>query len=231
MKRSNKKPFFRFVKNIVKIFKRKPKFLNSENILDEQCIYISNHAASYGPTNYELYLPTNFRMMGAFQMCGTLKERWKYLYQVYFHQKRKVPKWLASIIATIITPFMVMFYKGMQIIPIFPDTRFRKTVDEALNTLEKGNSVLIFPEDSSDGYKEELTKFFGGFWSIAKEYKKRYHKDIKIINMYFHRKKNIILVDKPKSFDELSLIIANHKEAAIYFLNNTNNLYKEIINL
>lgn len=230
MRKSNKKPFFRFVKSIVRIFKKKPIIINGENILDEPCIYISNHAASYGPTNYELYFPTNFRMMGAYQMCATLKERWNYLYKIYFHQKRKVPKWLACIIATLITPFMIMFYKGMQIIPIYPDARFRRTIDEAINSLEKGVSVLIFPENSSDGYHDEIKGFFGGFWLIAKEYKKRYGKDLKIVSMYLYRKTNKIIVDIPRSYHDLEKNIKNHKEAAEYFLNNTNMLYKKIIN-
>lgn len=42
MKKSNKKPFFRFVKSIVKIFKKRPTIINQENILDELCIYIEN---------------------------------------------------------------------------------------------------------------------------------------------------------------------------------------------
>lgn len=229
MKKNNKKAFFRFVKSIVKIFKKRPIIINEHNIEDEACIYISNHAASYGPTNYELYLKTNFQMMGAYEMCGTLKQRWNYLYKVYFHQKRKVPKWLACIIATIITPFMIMFYKGMQIIPIFPDSRFRKTMDYAINALNNGISILIFPEDSSDGYHEKLKAFYGGFWQIAKEYNKRTGKDIKIINMYLSRKQNMILIDKPKSYLELLKTINNHKEAAGYFLNNTNNLYNKIL--
>lgn len=229
-KKSNKKPFFRFVKCIVRLFKKKPIIINQQNILEEPCLYISNHAASYGPTNYELYFPTNFRMMGAYQMCGTLKERWAYLYKVYFYQKRKVPKWLAIIIATIITPFMIMFYKGMQIIPIFPDTRFRKTIDEAISSLEKGISALIFPEDSSDGYHDELKGLFGGFWIIAKEYKKRCGKDLKIVPMYLHRKSNQIVVDKNESYSELSKSLNSHKDAAIFFMDKVNNLYKKIIN-
>ena len=42
MKKSNKKPFFRFVKSIVKIFKKNPTIIKKENILDEPCIYIEN---------------------------------------------------------------------------------------------------------------------------------------------------------------------------------------------
>ena len=228
MSKKIKKPFFRFVKSVVKIFKKKPKFINKENIQDEAVIYISNHAASSGPTTYELYMPYNIRLMGAHPMCGTLKERWHYLYKIYFHQKRKVPKWLSSIIATIITPFMVMFYKGMQILPIYPDIRFRKTIRESVSCLENGISLLIFPEDSSDGYFEEMTKFFGGFYVIAKEYYRHTGKDVKIVNMYYHKKKNIIYVDEPKSYLELSKQYKDNNEVAEFFLKNTNNLYNKI---
>lgn len=150
-------------------------------------------------------------------MCESIKERWRYLYEIYFHQKRKVPKWLSSIIATVITPFMIMFYKRMQIIPIYPDSRFRKTIDECIETINKGISVIMFPEDSSAGYYDEMKFFFGGFWIIAKEYYKKYKKDIKIVNMYLHRNKNTILVDTPRSYLSLCENIKNHKEAATFF--------------
>ena len=121
-----------------------------------------------------------------------------------------------------------MFYKGMQIIPIYPDSRFRKTIKEAINALENGISVLIFPEDSSNGYYEQLTKFFGGFYILAKEYYKQTGKDIKIVNMYYHRKKNIIYVDNPKTYLELNNQFENHNQVADYFLSNTNVLFNKI---
>ena len=228
MRKNIKKPFFCFVKSIVKIFKKRPKFINPENISQEAAIYISNHAAASGPTTYELYMPINIRLMGAYQMCSTLKDRWNYLYRIYFHQKKKVPKWLSSIVATIVTPFMIMFYKGMQIIPIYPDSRFRITIKKAVDALENGISVLIFPEDSSNGYYEQLTKFFGGFYILAKEYYKKTGKDIKIINMYYHRKKNIIYVDDTKSYLKLSNQFEHHNQVADYFLEKTNALFNKI---
>lgn len=226
--KSNKRPFFRFVKSIVKIFKKKPKFIIKEEITQKPSIYIANHAASYGPTTYELYLPTNFQMMGAHPMCGTLKQRWKYLYQVYFYQKRKVPKWLSSILATLVVPFMVGFYKGMQIVPIYNGMKFKKTIELSIEILNKNISLLIFPEDSSDGYHEKLIKFFGGFWMIAKEYHHQTGKDIDLIPMYYHKKLGKMIIDKPYSYLELSLKLTDNKLAADFFLDKVNNLLDEI---
>lgn len=228
--KSNKKPFFRFVKNVVKIFKKKPKITIKKNISQKASIYVANHAASYGPTTYELYLPTNFQMMGAYPMCGTLKQRWKYLYQVYFYQKRKVPKWLSSILATLVVPFMVGFYKGMQIVPIYNGMKFKKTIELSIEILNKEISLLIFPEDSSDGYHEKLTKFFGGFWMIAKEYHNQTGEDIDIIPMYYHKKLGKMIIDKPYSYLELSKELTDNKLAADFFLDKVNSLLEEIKN-
>ena len=35
-------------------------------------------------------MPINIRLMGAYQMCSTLKDRWNYLYRIYFHQKKNI---------------------------------------------------------------------------------------------------------------------------------------------
>lgn len=228
--KSNKRPFFRFIKSIVRLFIKKPTFVNEEYISNDPCLYISNHVASSGPTKYELYLPTNFQMMGAHEMCGSLKQRWNYLFKVYFHQKRNVPKWISAVIATIITPFMIMFYKGMQIIPIYNDGRFKKSINIAIETLEKNISLLIFPENSNEGYFDELRGFHGGFWLIAREYHRKTGKDLKIINMYYSKKNKKIIVDEPLSYVELSKELKNHKEASAYFLEKTNNLYKQTLN-
>lgn len=227
-RKSNKKPFFRFVKSIVRLFIKDPQIINEENILHTPAIYISNHCAAKGPSKYELFFPANFRLMGAYQMCGSLRERWNYLYHIYFHQKKHFAKWLSFIVATLVLPFMVCFYKGMQLVPVFNDHRFRKTIDISVKSLEKDVNLLLFPEDSSEGYFDEMRYFFGGFWTIAKEFHKRTGRDIHIVSMYFHKELNKILVDKPFSYVELKDTIKNHKDAADFFLKNTNKLYYQL---
>lgn len=118
----------------------------------------------------------------------------------------------------------------MQIIPIYNDGRFKKSINIAIETLEKNISLLIFPENSNEGYFDELRGFHGGFWLIAREYHRKTGKDLKIINMYYSKKNKKIIVDEPLSYVELSKELKNHKEASAYFLEKTNNLYKQTLN-
>ena len=109
---NKRKPFFEFVKKILRIFKRKPKVINENAELDDVAIYLSNHSAASGPLVYELYFPKAMRFWGTHEMCGTLGEQWKYLRTTYYHDKKHLPRWLAVIVATIVVPFVHGFIRA-----------------------------------------------------------------------------------------------------------------------
>ncbi|MBQ8293309.1 MAG: hypothetical protein IJX78_05870 [Bacilli bacterium] len=223
--KNNRKPFFRFVKKIVRIFKRKPKIEYLGEKPQKPCIYISNHSAASGPATYELYFPVNMRMWGTFEMCSGNKLRWKYLNHIYFHKKKKFSKTLSFLLATILTPIMALFYKGMQIIASFPDNRLSKTIKISIEELERGTSILIYPENSSDGYHEILKEYFAGFWLLAKKYYEKTGKDIEIVNMYYHSKSNKVIVSVPRSYLSLKEILINKQDVANFFLKDANNMF------
>lgn len=227
--RNNKKPFFRFVKGIVRIFKRKPQIIYVGEKINEPCIYISNHSAASGPCTYELYLPSLIRMWGTYEMCKNFKTRWCYLNYIYFGRKKNKSKFLSFILATFLTPFMAMFYKGMQIIPSYPDGRLRDTIKISIEELNRGISILIYPEDSSQGYFDKLTKYYPGFYVLAKSYYAQTKKDIKIVNMYYHKKSNKIIMANPQSYLSIIEKLKTKEEVAEYFLNEANMLYEEYI--
>ncbi len=222
----NRRPFFRFVKKIAKIFKRKPKFIYLGEKPNGATIYLSNHCAASGPITYELYLPTRFRMWGTYEMCGGFKMRWKYLNHVYFHQKKKYSKFVSFLLSTILTPIMALFYKGFRIIPTYPNSKFISTIKTSIEELNNNVNILIYPENSSDGYHDELTEYFGGFWTLAKKFNETSQKDISIVNMYFHKKSNTVIVANPKSFLKLSKEFSDSKAVAEFFLNDANKMYK-----
>lgn len=124
---------------------------------------------------------------------------------------------------------MALFYKGMQIMATYPDTRFSKTIKSSIEELENGTSILIFPENSSDGYHEILKEYFGGFWVLAKRYNEVTGKDIKIVDMYYHRKTNQVIVGKPRNYLELAKEFQDTKAVCNFFLSDTNNMYTENI--
>ncbi len=225
----NRKPFFRFIKKIVRIFKRKPKVIFTGEKPTKTSIYISNHSAASGPSTYELFFPYNLRMWGTYEMCGNFRMRWRYLNKIYFPRKKKRNKFASFLLATVLTPLMALFYKGMRIIPSYPDFRLSHTVETSIEELENGVNILIFPEDSSDGYHEILTEYYGGFWYLAKKYVEKTGNDIDIVNMYYHKKSNTVAVGEARSFSELSKRFPDRKNITEFFLDDTNRLFTDVI--
>ena len=54
--------------------------------------------------------------------------------------------------------------------PTYTDARFAKTLRYSMSVLEQGSTVMIYPENSNDGYKDVLTEFFPGFVMLSEKY-------------------------------------------------------------
>ena len=203
-KKPLRKPFFRFVKGFLRLFIRKPKLINAnEDGLDENAIYITNHVGASVPLRMELYFPHEFKFWGTHEMVFTYKERWTYLRTTYFRDKKHNSQFVANLKGTFALPFLSGFYRGMQLIPTYPDGRLLKTIRYSTDFLSKGYSVIIFPENSSDGYHDVLTHYFAGFLMLGKNFHKEHGKNIKIYNMYYRKKDNTLIVDKYTTIEEI----------------------------
>lgn len=222
---NKRRPFFRGVKGIMRVFKHKPKVVSLCDELPAQAMFLSNHVGAMAPLTHELYLPVAFKFWGTYEMCGNYKSLYNYLSKIYFYQKKGIPKFLSKVIAVIATPIMHGIYKGMQIIPTYPDARMKGTIDKSLKEFKEGRSILIFPEDSHDGYHDVLTHYFHGFLTLAKYAFEKLKLNLPIINMYYYKKKNTLLIDKPKFYVDLVKSGKTNEEIAEDFKNRANEMF------
>lgn len=203
MSNNERKPFFKIVKKALKIFIKKPEFQVEEESLEDGSIYICNHVGSTVPLKLELHFNRPFKFWGTYEMTFSFKERWNYLAYTYFHKKKHNPLWIAKVKATFANPFVGMFYKGMQLIPTYRDFRLLHTIKYSLNYLEQKKNIVIFPENSSDGYHDTLTEYFAGFLLLAKKYKEKTNRNIKIYNMYYRKSDNKLLFDREVTAEDI----------------------------
>ena len=111
----------------------------------------------------------------------------------------------------------------MTLISTTHDSRFRKTLRESLDALAKGESIVIFPEDSKNGYLPELEGFFQGFIKLA-EVAYRKGMDVPIYVTYFKKKELIYVIDAPIRYSELCREGATRDEIAKRLLDRCNEL-------
>lgn len=221
--------FFVFLKSIVRVFKRRPKIIDLNNgKIESRAIYIANHSGASGPFTFELFFPKYFIPWGTHEMCGNYKERWNYLYHVFYRQKLHYNKFRAFWLATLFGIISKSLYNATGLIGTYRDVRLFKTFKDSFKVLDENIGLLIFPENSSDGYHELIKEYFRGFVSLAKVYFRKRKLDLPVYNIYYSKKHNKMIIDKPIYINKLLDEKMNEQEIADLFLRNSQKLFAQV---
>ena len=220
-----KQRVWRVAKPILRLFLKTKVEFEGEQFPDK-CIIISNHANKMGPMKFEVNLPVFHATWGAYQMLGSYKDRFHYLRDVLYIQKNGFSKFKATSKAWFEALFSIYFYKGMKILPSYPDARLRTTLKYSMDMLDSGAAVSMYPENSSDGYHDELKSFYPGFVMLAEQYFKKTGEDVPVFPVYYGKKKKKIVVGKPISIQELLKEGLDRYQVADRCKDIVNNLYR-----
>ena len=225
-----KQKVFAIVKPIFKLFFRRPKEIRSlTGEVPARAILVANHATKRGPMIYTLHLPTYHRPWGAHQMLGNYSSRFHYLRDVFYIQKRGFGRFRATLLASFEAIFSILLYRGMRFLPTYHDTRFAKTIHASMKTLEADMQILVFPENSEDGYRETINEFFPGFVVLAEHYRRRTGVDLPIYPIYYHEKLDKILIGEPDYAGKMADAGLSRVEIAEEFRKKVNALCEQIV--
>ena len=183
---------------VFKAFKKKPDIINLNAGISDQAIFVSNHSAASGPFTLSIYFPKLFRPWGIYHMCFRYRERWNYLYHIFYQQKLGFGKFKAFISATFLGLLTGLAYRSMKVIPSYEDARLLTTLRTSMEQLKQQQPILIFPEDSSKGYHEVLTHYHPGFVFLAEQFYRKHQVDLPVYSVYYNKKENAFIIDEPK---------------------------------
>lgn len=222
--KQKRKVWFRALKGILKIFIKKPTFVYKGGKPTAGSIILSNHEGASSPLALELYSDFPIRMWGTYEMNSGLKSVYKYLSNVYFHEKQHKNLHLARFISIFACPFVNLFYKGLNLIPTYRDVRLYKTMTESIKTIKDGrDNIVIFPENSDKGYFKHLKSFYAGFVVLAHRLFKA-GIDVSIYVAYYKTETREYVFDAPIYFSELNSAFTSKNEMAGYFLEKCNSI-------
>lgn len=221
--KSKRKWYFRFLKKIMKCRYKQPAFIYLGEEFETGSIILSNHEGTDAPMSLEIYSGKPLRMWGAHEMNSGLIKMYKYQSRVYYHEKKHWNLHLARLFCLIASPLTNLFYSGLNLISTYRDGRLSKTIKESVEAIKNGENIVIFPEDSTKGYLEELEGFYAGFALLAEAcYKKGIN--VPIFVTYFRKKDLVYIVDKPVLYSELKKQFSNKKEIAAHLVKRCNEL-------
>lgn len=223
--KKKRKFWFKVLKQIMKLRYKRPAFIYLGEKITNGSIVLSNHEGTDAPMSLEIYTTYPTRMWGAHEMNSGLIKMYKYQTRVYYHEKKHWNLHLASLFCLLASPLTNLFYKGLNLISTYKDARFIKTIKESTTALEKGEIIVVYPEDSTNGYMEELESFFAGFVTLAEVCKKK-GMDLPIYVTYFKKKERVYVVDKPVMYSQLSANGETKQQIAEKLKNRCNQLGK-----
>ena len=221
-----RQPFFACFCGVIKLFTRKVRVVVEGEKLQEGCIYVANHANKMGPIIYSMYFPVWHVKWGAHEMLGNYRQRFLYLRDILYIQKNGLSRQRATFKALFEAFFSGFVYKGVKVLPTYRNGRLIHTVKKSLGILKDGTSIMIFPEDSQNGYLDEASSFFPGFALLARMYKKAYGQDVPIRPIYYHKKKRLIVAGEPAVLSDFGNV--SKEEVAEAFRQKVVALYRRI---
>lgn len=226
---NKRKWWFELLKTLMKTRYKKPEFKFLGEEFENSSLILSNHEGTDAPMSLEMYLNKPIRMWGAHEMNSGLINMYKYQTKVYYHEKKGWNLTLARLFCLLASPLTNLFYKGLNLISTYKDGRFKKTLKESLVALEKGENIVVYPEDSSNGYLEELEGFYSGFVMLCEIcYKKG--RDLPIYVAYFKKKEKVFIFDKPVLYSTLLEKYKDRDKIAEELKNRCNELGKLALN-
>ena len=224
--KQKRKAWFRGFKKFLKIRYKKSQFVYLGEKPTERSIILSNHVGTDAPLTLEIYADYPIRFWGAYEMNSGLKKLYKYQSGVYYHLKKRWNLHWARFFCLLASPLTNIFYKGLNLISTYHDTRLRLTLDESLEAIKENNeNIVIFPEDSSDGYCDELKGFHAGFVMLAERCLKN-GIDVPIYASYFKKKERRYIFDAPVKYSELKARFGDRDAIAEYLCMRCNMISK-----
>lgn len=197
--------------------------------LPDKAIIVSIHAAKNGPMAISLNYPKFHCMWGHHDMLGGYITRYKYLRNVLYIQKMHKGKLSSTIKPIYEAAFSKWIYRGMKVIGTYTDMRFITTIRKSMAVLDEGASVVVFPEDSAEGYFDEVRAGFPGFVMLAAAYFSECGEDVPVIPAYISTEKKRFILGAPKYVHELELSGKSKQDIANELCEDINALYRDYI--
>ena len=223
--KQNRRLWFRGMKKLMLGRYKKPRFIFLGEPYESGALILSNHEGTDAPMSLEIYTQKPIRHWGASEMNSGLISLYKYQTRVYYHEKKGWNLGLARLFCIIASPLTNLFYRGLRLISTYRDVRFMKTIKESIEAINRGENIVVYPEDSTNGYLAELEGFHAGFALFAETCLRR-GMDLPIYVSYFNKKKRTFVFDAPVKYSELKAKYGTKEEVAKALVERCNELGK-----
>jgi len=192
-------PVFKGVKALAKCVYKRYETVGLENLPQEPCMIIANHAQLHGPLACELHFPVPRSTWCIGQMMH-LKEVPAYAFEDFWSKKPASVRWIFKIFSYLIAWPASFLMSNAETIGVYHDHRLVNTFRQTVRALQSGRHVVVFPE-GYDLYNPIVYQFQQGFVDAARLYYKKTGKAMLFAPMYIAPKLKRFVIGKPIAFN------------------------------
>lgn len=227
---SRKKPIFNIVRCFLRLRYKKPQIINLAGDIEDRSIVVVNHSGKNGPPALDIRYPKFTVKWGAHEMLGNYFSRRAYLRDILYIKKYgRKPGFWTTFKASFEAIFSLRIYRGMRFMPTYQDGRFATTLRNSVKVLDANMSVMVYPENSNEGYKDVLTEFFPGFVMLAEKYYRQKGEDVPVYPVYYSIKKRIMAIGKPLYVQDMVKEGLDRYQIAQRYCDAVNQLYFDYV--
>ena len=190
---------YRLIRFFVRLLYPKMQVVGRENLPDEPCIVVGNHAKMNGPIACELYFPIARYTWCAGEMMH-LKEVPNYAYSDFWSYKPRHTRWFYRFLSYVIAPLSVCIFNNANCIGVYHDMRIMGTFKETIQKMQAGASVVIFPEHDVP-YNNIVCEFQDHFIDVARMYYRKTGKALRFVPLYIAPRLHTLYLGAPVRFD------------------------------
>ena len=189
---------YRLIRWFVRLLSPKFQVIGAERLPDGPCVIVGNHSQMYGPIAGELYTPGKHYIWCAGEMMHR-KEVPAYAFADFWSGKPKSVRWFFKLLSHLIAPLSECVFTNAHTIPVYHDTRLITTFRESITKLQKGNTIVIFPEQHIK-HNNIVCDFQDKFIDLARFYYKKTGEELSFVPMYLTPRRKEMIFGEPVRF-------------------------------
>ena len=209
-------PLFKAVIGALRFFYPRYTFEGLENLPDEPCLIIANHAQAHGPILCEVQFPIPRYTWCIGQMMRR-EEVADYAFEDFWSKKPRAVRWIFKIVSHLIARPAAFLMSNANAIGVYHDHRLLSTFRQTTAVLQDGYSVVIFPE-CYDEYNNIVWQFQEGFVDAARMYHRKTGKALPFVPLYIAPKIKKAVFGMPTYFDPAVPITKERTRICTYLM-------------
>ena len=207
---------YRIIRWFVWLFYPEIEVIGRDNLPDEPCIVVGNHAQMNGPIAAELYFPVERYTWCAGEMMH-LKEVPAYAFKDFWSIKPLYNRWFYYLLSYAVAPISVCIFNNANCIGVYHDMRILSTFRSSVEKLIEGKSLVILPEFEKP-YNNIINEFRDKYIEVARMYHKKTGKEVCFTPMYLAPSLKRMYLGKPVRYDSSAPKGAERKRISEYLM-------------